>query len=188
VFNVIHDCNGSAWARIVDTSLSDRHLLREFIVIAECRELYCMAIHDNRTELTSQAALAWSANAGIEWHYIAPGKPQQNDFVESLNARWRDMCLNDHTFHSLAVAKRIIKACRTGYDIVRPHSSFGGIVSAEFSNRPAQGTSTPKLNYLRPKNEKQVTLSLDHVGDARIKPPFDGHIAGQERNCHASEK
>ncbi|MFG6284326.1 hypothetical protein ACGVWT_16450, partial [Sphingomonas sp. S6] len=95
---------------------------------------------------------------------------------------------NDHTFHSLAVAKRIIKACRTGYDIVRPHSSFGGIVSAEFSNRPAQGTSTPKLNYLRPKNEKQVTLSLDHVGDARIKPPFDGHIAGQERNCHASEK
>ncbi|MFG6284372.1 integrase core domain-containing protein, partial [Sphingomonas sp. S6] len=96
MFNVIHDCNGSAWARIVDTSLSDRHLLREFIVIAECRELYCMAIHDNRTELTSQAALAWSANAGIEWHYIAPGKPQQNDFVESLNARWRDMCLNDH--------------------------------------------------------------------------------------------
>ena len=62
------------------------------------------------TELTSHAVLAWCQDTGVEWHYIALGKPQQNGFVESFNGRLRDECLNEHLFPSLAAARRIIEA------------------------------------------------------------------------------
>ena len=90
------------------------------------------------TELTSCAVLAWCQDPGFEWHYIAPGKPQQNGFVESFNCRLRDECLNEHLFPSLAAARRIIEAWRT-YNTLRPHSSLGGMAPAEFTNRPARG-------------------------------------------------
>ena len=98
-----------------------------------------LAPSDNGTELTSHAVLAWCQDTGVEWHYIAPGKPQQNGFVESFNGRLRDECLNEHLFPSLAAARRIIEAWRTDYNTVRPHSSLGGMAPAEFTNRPRQG-------------------------------------------------
>jgi len=69
-------------------------------------------VSDNGTELTSHAILRWQEDSGVEWHYIAPGKPTQNAFVESLNGRFRDECLNEHMFRSLPAAKRIIDAWR----------------------------------------------------------------------------
>ncbi|PXW55294.1 integrase-like protein [Chelatococcus asaccharovorans] len=78
------------------------------------------------TELVSRAVLAFCEETAIEWHYIAPGKPIQNAFVESFNGRLRDECLNEHAFASLAEARRIIEAWRIGYNTVRPHTSLGG--------------------------------------------------------------
>jgi transposase InsO family protein len=49
-----------------------------------------MIVSDNGTELTSNAILKWCAEHKVEWHYIAPGKPMQNGFVESFNGRMRD--------------------------------------------------------------------------------------------------
>jgi transposase InsO family protein len=60
-----------------------------------------MVVSDNGTELTSRAILQWQEDHGVEWHYIAPGKPMQNGFVESLNGRFRDECLNKHMFRNL---------------------------------------------------------------------------------------
>ncbi len=100
----------------IDTSLSGRRVIRELSAIAERRGLPCMVVSDNGTELTSHAVLAWCQDTGVEWHYIAPGKPQQNGFVESFNGRLRDECLNEHLFPSLAAARRIIEAWRTDYN------------------------------------------------------------------------
>ena len=58
------------------------------------------------TELTSSAILRWSPERQVEWHYIAPGKPMQNVFVESFNGRLRDECLNETLFTSLARRSR----------------------------------------------------------------------------------
>ena len=69
----------------------------------------CMVVSDNRTELTSNAILKWQQDHVIEWHYIAPGKPMQNGFVESLNGRLRDECLSDHLFTSYRHAREIIE-------------------------------------------------------------------------------
>ena len=77
------------------------------------------------TEFTSKAVLKWAKDNGIEWHYIDPGKPQQNAFIESFNGSLRDECLNEEIFDSLADAHRTLALWRYDYNNVRPHSSLG---------------------------------------------------------------
>ena len=97
-----------------------------------------MIVSDNGTELTSRAILQWQEDHAVEWHYIAPGKPMQNGFVESLNGRFRDECLNEHLFRSLPAARRLIKEWRIDYNARRPHTSLGGLTPNEFATRSRQ--------------------------------------------------
>src|SRR3546814_2455348 len=86
-----------------------------------------MVVRDNGTELTSLAILRWTQERPVEWHYIAPGKPQQNGYVESFNGRLRDECLNETLFVSLGHASSVLRLWRDDYNHVRPHSGVGGL-------------------------------------------------------------
>ena len=92
-------------------------------------------ISDNGTELTSTAMLRWQEEAGVSRHYIQPGKPQQNGFVESFNGRLRDELLNETLFGSLAQARRIIEHWRIDYNGERPYTSLNGRTPNEFAKR-----------------------------------------------------
>jgi putative transposase len=87
---------------------------------------------DNGPELTGKALDQWAYARGIRLRHIEPGKPVQNAFVESFNARLRDECLNEHWFLSLADARRIVEAWRIDYNRTRPHSSLGNLTPEEF--------------------------------------------------------
>ena len=91
-----------------------------------------MVVSDNGTELTSMAVLSWCQRTGIDWHYIAPGKPMQNGFVESFNGRLRDELLNETLFSSLGEARHEIALWQHDYNHHRPHSGIGNIPPAEF--------------------------------------------------------
>lgn len=67
-----------------------------------------MIVSDNGTEFTSMTILRWSQLTRIEWHYIGPGKPQQNAFVESFNGRLRDEVLNETLFSTLDHARGLL--------------------------------------------------------------------------------
>ena len=82
---VIDDFSRECLATVVDNSISGERVARELDIIAEHRGYPCMIVSDNGTELTSNAILAWQEDRQVEWHYIAPGKPMQNGFVESFN-------------------------------------------------------------------------------------------------------
>ena len=84
--------------------------------------------------------LRWSQENGIEWHYIAPGKPQQNAFVESFNGRLRDECLNETLFTSLAHAREVLAIWKGDYNTVRPHSSVGNLAPSIYA-----ALSAPKM-------------------------------------------
>ena len=101
-----------------------------------------MIVSDNGTELTGNAMLKWTEDNRVEWHYIAPGKPQQNGFMESFNGKLRDECLNEHVFSSLAQARHIIEAWRIDYNTVRPHSSLGARCGCR--NHRSAETRAPK--------------------------------------------
>ena len=86
--------------------------------------------------------LKWQNETGVAWHYIAPGKPQQNGFIEAFNGRLRDELLNEEVFDSLADARRALARWQHDYNHVRPHSSLGGrppVAPASPSSGPTKG-------------------------------------------------
>ena len=83
------------------------------------------------------AILKWSEEKAVEWHYIQPGKPMQNGFVESFNGSFRDECLNETLFSTLSEAKTKIKESKDDYNQNRPHSSLGNITPNEFAIKMA---------------------------------------------------
>jgi putative transposase len=82
-------------------------------------------VSDNGTEFTSRAILKWADKNGVPWHYIDPGKPQQNAFIESFNRSLRDEILNEEIFDTLDDARRKLALWRYDYNAIRPHSSLG---------------------------------------------------------------
>jgi putative transposase len=138
VLCIVDDFSREALATVVDTSISGVRVVRELDRLAAERCLPLMIVSDNGTELTSTAVLRWAEGRAVEWHYIAPGKPRQNAFVESFNGRLRDECLNEHVFASLAEARRLIEAWRDDYNRVPPHGSLGGRTPEEFARHGAR--------------------------------------------------
>ncbi|CUW48828.1 IS2 transposase TnpB [Novacetimonas hansenii] len=110
VLTAVDDYTRKCLALVADTSLSGERLGRELNRIGEQRGWPLMIVSDNGTEMTSNATLAWQERRSVLWHYVAPGKPQQNGFVESFNGRFRDECLNEHLLRSLAHARTVIDA------------------------------------------------------------------------------
>lgn len=134
VLCIVDDCTREALATVVDRSLSGARMTRELDALIRRRGQPDMIVSDNGTEMTSHAVLRWCQDTGVGWHYIAPGKPMQNAFVESFNGRLRDECLNEHIFGNLAEARKIIENWRIDYNTQRPHTSLGGLAPAVYAN------------------------------------------------------
>ncbi len=133
VLNIVDDVTRECLRAVVDTSISGRRVVRELVDLVVERGAPKTIVSDNGTELTSNAVLAWSAETGIRWHYIAPGKPTQNGFVESFNGRMRDELLNETLFFTIGQARAIIGRWAHDYNTERPHSSLGYATPAAFA-------------------------------------------------------
>jgi putative transposase len=94
ILAMVDDFSRECLALVADTSLSGVRVARELDTVMAWRGRPLLCVSDNGTEFTSNAILKWSQDRQVEWHYIAPGKPQQNASVESFNGRLRDECLN----------------------------------------------------------------------------------------------
>ena len=147
VLAVVDDFTWEALALVVDGSIPGVRVVRELEALIAWRGAPLMIVSDNGTELTSRPVLDWTNRTGVEWHYIAPGKPQQNAFVESFNARFRDECLNEEVFGSVAEARTVIEYWRRDYNTARPHSAHGGLTPAQA--RPRRGRPAPIDGRLR---------------------------------------
>lgn len=133
ILAVVDDYSRECLALVADTSLSGLRVTRELDALIRLRGKPVTVVSDNGTELTSMAVLKWWRETGIEWHYIQPGKPMQNGFVESFNGSFRDECLNETLFSSLAEARSQIRTWKEDYNRNRPHSSLGNLTPNEFA-------------------------------------------------------
>jgi putative transposase len=140
---VVDDFSRECLATVVDTSLGGVRVVRELDRLTAERALPRMVVSDNGTELTSCAVLRW-ATGRLEWHYIEPGKPVQNAFVESFNSKLRDECLNEHVFLTLAEARETIEDWRYDYNHLRPHSSLGALTPIEFAMLKREQQQPPR--------------------------------------------
>ena len=101
ILNIVDDVTRECLSAIPDTSISGKRVARELTALIDARGKPGMIVSDNGTEFTSNAILSWAKENRVEWHYIAPGKPMQNGYIESFNGRMRDELLNESLFLDL---------------------------------------------------------------------------------------
>ena len=149
VLNVVDDVTRECLAAVPDTSISGHRVVRELTQLIAQRGKPGMIVSDNGTELSSNADLEWCGQIGVEWHYIAPGKPMQNGYVESFNGRMRDELLNETLFLSLDHARAQIAAWVEDYSQELPHYEIPAAFAAELhkqwpaSLRPTGSATQP---------------------------------------------
>ncbi len=173
IFNVIDDVTKECLAAAVDTSISGRRVARELTALIARRGRPGLIVSDHGTEFTSNAMLAWSEEAGVPWHFIAPGKPMQNGVCEAFNSKMRDELLNETLFPSLNHVRVTLAAWRKDYNTERPHSRLGWQTPAEFAQTftPQRGlalrnpqSSAPASVAQPAQIGKTQTRSLAHAG------------------------
>ena len=116
----------------MDTSVGGRRVAAILNEIRCIREWPENIVVDNGPEFISNALDQWAYGCGVRLHFIRPGRPVENAYMESFNARLRDECLNHHWFLTIRHARQLIEEWRTDYNQARPHSSLGDLTPHEF--------------------------------------------------------
>lgn len=143
--NIVDDFSRECVAIEVDTSLSGRRVSRVLDEVRCSRELPGTIVVDNGPEFAGKVLDAWAHERGVHLHFIRPGKPVENAHIESFNGRFRDECLNEHWFLSLAHTRQVVEAWRLDYNAVRPHSALGNVSPTEFEQCTRDRALSPIL-------------------------------------------
>src|SRR5215472_18410650 len=131
--NIVDDFTRECVAIEVDRSLPGLRVTRVLDRLHAAIGLPQCIVVDNGPEFAGRTLDAWAYAHGVTLRFIRPGKPIENAYVESFNGKFRDECLNEHWFISLADAKAAIEDWRIDYNRVRPHSSLEGATPEQFA-------------------------------------------------------
>jgi putative transposase len=162
----------------VDTSLPGQRVVRVLEELKRRGRKPEAIVIDNGTEFTSQVVDQWAYENQVQLHFITPGRPMENGYIESFNGKFRDECLNENWFIDLADAREKIETWRCDYNQVRPHSALGYLTPAEFAQRTAASSGCARMAppfeaatssgesvfagvVLEHPNPEKVSLSLD---------------------------
>ena len=132
VLTVVDDFTRECLAMEVDTSLPGLRVARVLDQLAVLRGLPEEITVDNGPEFSGRVLDAWAYRHQVQLHFIEPGKPVQNAYIESFNGKLRDECLNEHWFSTLTHARTTVEAWRDDYNGVRPHSALGNLTPDQF--------------------------------------------------------
>jgi putative transposase len=133
--NIVDDFTRECPAIEVDTSLPGLRVTRVLDHLAATHGLPELIVVDNGPEFAGKALDVWAYRHGVQLHFIRPGKPVENAYIESFNGKFRDECLNENWFIDLEDAKNKIETWRLDYNRVRPHSSLSDLTPEEFKNK-----------------------------------------------------
>ena len=140
--NIVEDYTRECLEIEVDTSLAGVRMVRVLEELKRRRGLPRQIRSDNGPEFVSQAVDQWAHEQGLQWRTIQPGRPMENGYVESFNERFRDECLNENWFSSLADAREKIARWKQDYNERRPHSSLHYRTPKEFAAQSAASFDT----------------------------------------------
>ena len=114
ILNLVDDYTRECVLQVVDFSISGERVARVLGELEPTRGLAAQIVSDNGPEFTSKAMFLWAQRSRVKLHFIQPGKPTQNAFVESYNGKFRDACLNEHWFVTITDARRTIETWQIG--------------------------------------------------------------------------
>lgn len=145
---LVDDFTRQCLAIHVDTSIGGAAVADLLASLIAQRGQPAIITTDNGPEFICRALHRWAQTTGVTLNHIQPGKPTQNAFIESFNGTFRDDCLNQHWFSSLAEARLLIEHWRNQYNHLRPHSSIGRIPPDAFALKFP--LNQPPLTNLQP--------------------------------------
>ena len=142
----------------VDTSLPALRVVRVLDRLRQHRGMPVRIVIDNGTEFTSKALDQWAYENKVTLHFITPGRPMENGYIESFHGKFREECLNEHWFLTLDDARETIESWRIDYNQVRPHSALRYLTPEEFTN-----------GYANVESKLRFPHSHSHDGGCRQK-------------------
>ncbi len=131
----------------VDTSLPALRVVRVLEQLRQQRGLPERIVIDNGTEFTSKALDQWAYANHVTLHFITPGRPMENGYIESFHGKFREECLNQHWFLTLDDARETIQSWRIDYNQVRPHSALSYLTPEQFAMGYANVESTKRFPH-----------------------------------------
>jgi putative transposase len=137
VLNIVDDYSREMVGQLVSISITGQQVARFLSQLGETRDIPKSIVCDNGTEFTSKAMFFWSKEHHVKLAFIQPGKPTQNAFIESLNGKFRNECLNQHWFRTLDEARNEIDTWREHYNHVRPHSALNYLPPVAYAAKVA---------------------------------------------------
>lgn len=135
---IVDDCTRECLALEVDTSLTGSRVVSVLERLADTRGRPRSITVDHGPEFEGKVLDAWAYTHGVTLAFIRPGKPVENAYIESFNGKFRDECLNEHWFITMAQAREIIERWRIEYNTERPHSSLENRTPEEYAHRHQQ--------------------------------------------------
>ena len=152
-FNVIDDYNREALLVAPSYSLPAQRVTQLLEQVALTRGYPATIRVDHGPEFESNEFKSWAKEHHILIHFIQPGKPAQNGFIERFNRTYREDILDMNLFFNLQEVKRITKEWMRSYNQERPHESLAGMAPIPFAQarekltKIKQGNSTFKQAY-----------------------------------------
>lgn len=132
---IVDDFSRECLAIEVDTSITGRRVVAVLERLADLRGLPRSITVDHGPEFEGQVLDTWAYAKNVQLAFIRPGKPVENAYIESFNGKFRDECLNEHWFVTMAHARHAIEKWRIEYNCERPHSSLADLTPEEFAQR-----------------------------------------------------
>lgn len=130
--NVIDDYNREALGVEVDYSLPAQRVTRLLDKLVERYGKPERLRNDNSPEFISQTLQAWCIDKKVVLHWIEPGKPTQNAYIERFNDTFRREVLNANAFGNLVQVRQTVDAWLVKYNTERPHQALKFMAPVEY--------------------------------------------------------
>jgi putative transposase len=138
---IVDDATREAVAIVPARAIGGLPVTRVLDQLSASRGLPRVLRTDNGPEFCGRAMLTWAHERGLTLRLIEPGKPNQNAYIESFNGRFRDECLNENWFTSVAHAQAVIEAWRCEYNDERPKEALGGLTPSAYARQLTERTN-----------------------------------------------
>jgi putative transposase len=158
--NIVDDFTRECVVIEVDRSLPGLRVARVLDRLQTTMGLPQSIVLDNGPEFAGRTLEAWAYAHHVTLCFIRPGKPIENAYVESFNGKFRDECLNEHWFVSLADAQEKIEAWRIDYNTVRPHSALADQTPHDFARSTAGARRLSPARLTEDPNPEALSLSV----------------------------
>jgi putative transposase len=157
---VVDDFTKEAIELVLDHSITGDYVTRALDQVVRFRGAPRAIRTDQGPEFTGRALDQWAYRNGVDLKLIQAGKPTQNAYIESFNGKFRDECLNEHWFATLAEARILINEWRRDYNERRPHSALRYLTPTEFAARARTTSSCERVKSMENLNQDFLTKPL----------------------------